>query len=167
MKNHLTEIQDYFDTLCSKHTDLLHGVGGLKSFYRLTQDESSVLNATGVIPHTNSVHIVSYGGRYTGSPELLSKPVTLTLNILTKAADVSEAEKEAAYFLAESIMDDIISAIAYDTEIIGDCFPLYGVDFSSITFDRTGPHGQYGHGYRLNLPIRKNGPTYNAQKWIN
>ena len=63
-------------------------------------------------------------------------------------------------------MDDIIGKIAFDLSNSIDCFPLYNIDFSSISFDRIGPENQNSYGYRFVLPIRGDGPTYNSKNWI-
>ena len=163
MTKSLTAIENYLDTLCSQHTLLQHGVDGRKAFYRVTGDESSALTTNAA---DKALHVANYGGRYTGSAEMMIKPINLTLKVLVKCEGISEAQREAAYVVAEEIMDDIIAKLAFDSANIGDCFPLYGIDFTSLPFDRIGPEGQNGYGYRIVLPIRSEAPNYNPAKWI-
>lgn len=156
------DIEDYFEALATSHVTLRHGYNGRKSFYRMSSEESSALTTNAASPR---LQIENYGGRFSGSPEALEKPVNMVLKVLCKA-DANEASKQAAYDQAETIMDDIIAKLAEDALAQGDCYILRGLVFGIINFDKVGPEGQNEFGYRITIPIRNYAPSYNPAKWL-
>lgn len=153
------DIEDYLETLAESHVALQHSATR-KTFYRMTAEEGNAVATNAASPR---LQVESYGGRYTGSPEGLDKVANLVLKVLVKAATVSEAARQQAYNEAEAILDDIIAKLAEQS--IDGCFPLSGIIFNSIAFDKVGPEGQNDFGYRVTIPIRQSGPVFNPTKW--
>lgn len=156
MNTILTELDNYFEAIAVLNIDIKHSPTK-KAFYKLSEDESSAIKVNASSPRLEAAN---YFGRYKGDPEALDKPVSYVLKILVKA-DATETGKQAAFSKAESIMDDIVAKIAYDSIMTCEL----NINFQEISFDKIGPEGQNEYGYRLTIPFRNYAPPYNPLKW--
>jgi hypothetical protein len=127
----IDDIENYFKSLAESHVDIKNSATR-KTFFGLTEEVSSAVKTTLATPY---MKIEEIGGRYTGSPEALEKPISVRVKIMA-TAQPNEASKKAAFIQAASILDDIVLKLAYDS-LEQHCPP--GVQFTSLPLIRWGP----------------------------
>ena len=162
MSFQLEDIDNYFETLAIANKLSKHTVDGRKSFYPLTQKESSALPTNAASPY---LAITSYSGAYAGDAYQQDKKVSINIQFLHKAKTTSEADKEEAFTIAETLMDQFVSKMRLDAADAGICFWLSLINFGRMSYERIGPVGQQDFGYELNIPITIDSPEYDVNNW--
>lgn len=160
------EFQNYIETLCTKHKDVLHDPANNRAFIRFQSDED--LQS---IPNNASGTMVSLGdftGKAIGEPDENKIRQTATLLFLVNAVSVEGdpyAGIAAAQVKAQDVMFQFYARMKKDY-FDDDCGPLRYIEPEGMTYAPIdGPVLENSYGWQMNIPFKANAPAYNPLKW--
>ena len=169
MSVYLTEIQDYFQGLAVKHTDVLDGAGSppRRSFFRLQSSEQIDNLPNNIGPFL--ILVTQFNGRAVGEFDSNKMQQNVQVRFAKKYDIPADGDMDAAIEAAMGnsylVMMDFISRMKKDFTD-DSCGWLRFVDFQSLSwFEFDGPWLENHYGWDINIPFIADMPDYNSGKW--
>lgn len=164
---YLEDIQEYFESLCVAHQDILHNTNSRRAFFRLQSmgEMTQLPNNAGPV----LVMIERFNGRAIGEYDANKMQQFLTVRF-AKVLEIptdGDFEAELVNCLDDVylIMMDFVSRMRFDFEA-DNCSWLKYVDLISLSWaEFQGPIIERHYGWDLVIPFKASFPAYREDKW--
>ncbi len=159
----LTEFENYLENLCKKNKQVQHQVGGRKSFFKLTTEESADISPDVSSPYIKHVLFTAMGKNQ--SMWIFSSVIEILVQVNTTAGNMGQQTAiNLARARAFGIAEEFDSRIFDDHDNGGGC--AFMEDLFEPIIQPIGPIDSNAFGVDMTIKFAVSKKEYEASKWL-